>query len=200
MSLVSGNSQAIQRAAVFLDRDGVINRPRKEYVKTWSEFEFLPGALDALRRLATLSDRLIFVVTNQSCIGRGLTTWEAVEAIHRNMVAAVEEWGGRIDDIALCPHRPNHGCSCRKPEPGMVLALARKHGVSLADSYLVGNSLTDLLAAQQAGLRGSYFTSGVVERGGLEGVSAWRVKDLQAAVEHLVMGGPAHHGEWSQKG
>ena len=87
--------------AVFLDRDGVINRKKDDYVKTWPEFEFLPGVLDAIYRLSTLTNYLVFVVTNQSCVGRGLTTWNDIETIHQNMVRAVESHGGKINDIAV---------------------------------------------------------------------------------------------------
>ena len=82
-----------KRPGIFLDRDGVINRLRLDYVKTWSEFEFLPGVLQALRRLAKTVFPIV-VITNQSAIGRGVTTQEKVQGIHRRMEKAIIEAGG----------------------------------------------------------------------------------------------------------
>jgi D-glycero-D-manno-heptose 1,7-bisphosphate phosphatase len=107
------------RPGVFLDRDGVINRNRIDHVKSWSEFEFLPGALEALKRLAGL-DLPVVVVTNQAAIGRGLIDAAEVDEIHRRMIEAVRLFGGRIDAVLCCPHRPDEGCECRKPKPVIV--------------------------------------------------------------------------------
>src|SRR5436190_23406732 len=104
------------RAAVFLDRDGVIIENREGYVRSWEDVAFLPGVLGALRRLARLSCA-VAIVTNQSPVGRGLLTLEAAEAINRRVVARIEAAGGRIDASYLCPHRPDERCGCRKPAP-----------------------------------------------------------------------------------
>jgi D-glycero-D-manno-heptose 1,7-bisphosphate phosphatase len=136
--------------AIFLDRDGVINANRADYVKSWGEFEFLPGALDAIRALSAL-DWPIIVVTNQSAVGRGLITRQAVEDIHQRMLEAVTRAGGRITEVRYCPHRPDEGCPCRKPAPGMLLGAARKWGLDLHRSVLVGDAMSDILAAQAAG-------------------------------------------------
>jgi len=118
------------RPAVFLDRDGVINHNRSDYVKSWKEFVFLPGALEAIARLAA-SAYAIVVVTNQSAIGRGIIPVEAVDDIHRRMVRRVQSAGGRIDAVSLCPHRPDEGCLCRKPAPGMLWEAAGQLSIDL---------------------------------------------------------------------
>ena len=105
-------------SAVFLDRDGVINRKRPEgsYVTSWDEFELLPGALEALALLAKTGARVI-VVTNQRGIARGRMTGDDLEEIHTRLRATVSAAGGRLDAIYHCPHEGP--CRCCKPEPGM---------------------------------------------------------------------------------
>ena len=135
------------RRAVFIDRDGVICRNRDDYVKSWDEFIFLPGALEALARLARL-DLYIVVVTNQSAINRGIVSAEVVEDINVRMVRAIEAAGGRVDRVMYCPHRPDEHCDCRKPQPGMLLTAANDLGVDLSQSYLVGDAETDIQAGR----------------------------------------------------
>ncbi|GAB4434876.1 MAG: D-glycero-beta-D-manno-heptose 1,7-bisphosphate 7-phosphatase [Anaerolineae bacterium] len=148
-----------QARAVFLDRDGVINANRDDYVKTWDEVEILPGALEALARLAQTGYRVV-LTSNQSPIGRALVTTEAVEAIHARLRARIEAAGGRLDAIYFCPHRPEDGCPCRKPAPGMLLQAARDLDLSLADSYMVGDALSDVEAGQRAGATAILVLSG----------------------------------------
>ncbi|MCG3208016.1 MAG: Histidine biosynthesis bifunctional protein HisB [Anaerolineae bacterium] len=136
--------------AVFLDRDGVICTNRPDHVKTWPEFEFLPGAKESLVALARL-DLPIVIVTNQAAVGRGLVSAQMVEEIHQKMVAQILAWGGRIDRVLCCPHRPEDECDCRKPKPGMLLQAAAELDIDLSQSYMVGDAATDVLAGQQAG-------------------------------------------------
>ncbi len=138
------------RAAVFLDRDGVINENRADYVKSRGEFVFLPGVMQPLRRLAQ-SDLAIVVITNQSAIGRGLVSPEEAEAINRFMVEEIERLGGRVDGLFCCPHRPDEGCECRKPRPGLLLRAAKELCLDLQRSFLVGDALSDVEAARAAG-------------------------------------------------
>src|SRR5690242_12788192 len=112
---------------VFLDRDGVICYNRSDHVKSWAEFRLLPGALPALARLTQAGCRVV-VITNQAVINRGQMTAAQVEDIHQRMVAAVAAAGGHIDLVIYCPHRPDEGCACRKPRPGMVLAAGARLG------------------------------------------------------------------------
>jgi D-glycero-D-manno-heptose 1,7-bisphosphate phosphatase len=137
---------------VFTDRDGVINRNSPEYIKRPEEFEFLPGSLQALRRLTEYGFDII-VITNQSALSRGFMDLEALEEIHRRMVTAVEAEAGRILDIFVCPHLPGDGCGCRKPEPGLLQAARRKHQVDFASAVMIGDSVTDIECALNAGVR-----------------------------------------------
>jgi D-glycero-D-manno-heptose 1,7-bisphosphate phosphatase len=144
------------RRAVFLDRDGVINRNREEYVLSWAEFEPIPGAFAAIRRLRAAGWTLV-VVTNQSPIGRGLATAAAVDEIHRRMCAQAD---GAIARVYHCPHRPDEGCACRKPRPGMLCQAIEELGLDPAASWLVGDHPTDAEAAQAAGVRPILVRSG----------------------------------------
>jgi D-glycero-D-manno-heptose 1,7-bisphosphate phosphatase len=145
--------------AVFLDRDGVINRkaPEGEYVTTWEEFTLLPGALQGLRLLAG-SPLAIVVATNQRGIALGRMTEADLADIHRRMREAVVEAGARIDAVYHCPH--DVGCRCRKPETGMFEDAARDLGLSLGDSAVVGDSASDMLAASRIGAVGVLIGSG----------------------------------------
>lgn len=138
------------RRAVFIDRDGVICRNRDDYVKRWEEFVFLRGSLQALCRLAGL-DLPIVVVTNQSAINRHMVPVEIVEDINARMVRAIETAGGRIDRVLICPHRPDEGCACRKPQPGLFLTAAEDLGLDLEQSYLIGDAKTDMQAGRAVG-------------------------------------------------
>ena len=138
------------RAAIFLDRDGVINQNRADYVKTWEEVSFLPGVFPALARLSRMPFCIV-LVSNQSPIGRGILTSAEVEAINRRMVAEIERRGGRIDAVYYCPHRPDEGCDCRKPRPGMLLRAAGELDLDLSASYLVGDAVSDVEVALAAG-------------------------------------------------
>lgn len=136
--------------AIFLDRDGVICKNRSDHVKSWAEFEFLPGVKESLAALSRLGLPLI-IVTNQAAIGRELMTIELLEDIHQRMTAEVAVHGGRIDRIMYCPHRPEDGCDCRKPNPGMLVQAAAEMDLDLTRSYLVGDAATDIQAGQQVG-------------------------------------------------
>ena len=138
------------RRAIFLDRDGVINENRPDYVKSLAEFVFLPGALEALRRLAGVGMPIV-VVSNQSAIHRGLVSHATVDAITQAMQRQVEMAGGRIDAVFYCPHRPDEGCTCRKPKTGLFHQAARRLDLQLAGSYVVGDALSDIQAALSIG-------------------------------------------------
>jgi D-glycero-D-manno-heptose 1,7-bisphosphate phosphatase len=136
--------------AIFFDRDGVICENRSDHVKSWREFRFLPGVKESIAALSRLGLPLI-IVTNQAAIGRGIVSANVVEDIHRRMLAELAAYGGRIDQVVYCPHRPEDKCYCRKPEPGMLLKVAEEMGIDLNQSYLIGDAATDLMAGQQVG-------------------------------------------------
>ena len=139
-----------KRPGIFLDRDGVINRLRLDYVKSWDEFEFFPGVLQAIRRLAR-TEYPIVVITNQSAIGRGVTTQENVQDIHRHMEEAKNVAGGRLDGIYYCPHVPELRCDCRKPRPGLVLQAAKDLKLDLGASWIIGDNHCDIEVAREVG-------------------------------------------------
>lgn len=138
------------RRAVFLDRDGVINVSRFDYVKRWDEFEFIPGVLASLRRLSE-TPFLLPMVTNQSAIARGLVSDLQVKEIHHRMIQEITAAGGRINGVYCCPHRPDDGCDCRKPKPGLLLRAARELEIDLGGSYCLGDKLSDVEAGTRAG-------------------------------------------------
>ena len=135
---------------VFVDRDGVINEDRADYVKDWSEFRPIPGSLAALKRL-TDHGYAVIVITNQSVINRHMVTRSELETIHHNMAAMVKAHGGAITAIYYCPHRPEDGCTCRKPEAGLIRRAQADFGLTLSETYMIGDSLKDLECARNAG-------------------------------------------------
>jgi D-glycero-D-manno-heptose 1,7-bisphosphate phosphatase len=138
------------KKVIFLDRDGVINRDSPDYIKNWSEFEFLPGAVKALKRL-TDNGFTTILITNQSAINRGLTSSAALDHIHKMLKLTVESDGGKIQDIFFCPHRPDEGCECRKPKPGLIWRASQKYGIDLSQTAMVGDNVKDIECAHNAG-------------------------------------------------
>ena len=142
------------RNAIFLDRDGVINRklPEYGYVRNVSEFEFLPGVFEALTTLKELGFMLV-LVTNQRGIARGFMSVDDLDRVHGFMQSELDRNSAPMDRIYYCPHEEFEGCSCRKPEPGMLLAACRDYGIDPSTSYMVGDSAKDVLAGKRAGTR-----------------------------------------------
>jgi D-glycero-D-manno-heptose 1,7-bisphosphate phosphatase len=138
---------------VLLDRDGVINRRIVNgYVTRWKDFTFLPGVLAALRLLRE-HGYTVLVVSNQSCVGRGLLSWQELQAITRRMLLEVALAGGAINKVYYCPHAPGDECGCRKPRPGLLLKAMEEHQAWPAQIYMVGDSESDMEAAARAGCR-----------------------------------------------
>ena len=135
---------------IFLDRDGVINRDSPDYIKSWEEFEFLPGSLEALAALTRAGYHLV-VITNQSIIGRGMVPLPVLEDMFRRMRSAIEAAGGKIFDIFYCPHHPDEQCDCRKPEPGMIFQAKSAHGIDLPATVMIGDNIKDVVCGQNAG-------------------------------------------------
>ena len=137
--------------AIFLDRDGVLVENRASYIKTWDEIRILPGVLPALSRLSSKPLKII-IVTNQSAVGRGIITQSTAERIIQQLLSEIQQAGGRIDGIYMCPHKPDDFCNCRKPQPGLILQAAREHEIDLSESILIGDALSDLEAGRNAGI------------------------------------------------
>lgn len=135
---------------VFVDRDGVINEDRADYVKRWSEFRPIPGSIGALKRL-TDHGYAVIVVTNQSVINRKMVVRAELDRIHRRMGSLVQAEGGEIQAVYYCPHRPEDGCECRKPRPGLILQAQSDFGLTLSDTCMIGDSFKDVECAKAAG-------------------------------------------------
>ena len=135
---------------VFLDRDGVINRDSPNYIKSWAEFEFLPGSIEAIKTL-TNNGFTTIIISNQSAINRNLMPMEELDYIHRMMKKAVKSQGGEIKDIFFCPHTPEEGCECRKPKPGLIFMAQKTYEIDILNSILVGDTVKDIECAHKAG-------------------------------------------------
>lgn len=149
------------RKAAFLDRDGVINKD-KGYVHRWEDFEFMPGAIAGMRRLQQAGYVLV-IVTNQSGIARGFYSEDQYLDLTRTLLNALTREGVKVDGVYHCPHYPKGSvqqfsieCNCRKPAPGMLIKAASELGLSLPDSILVGDKLSDIEAARAAGIGRAY--------------------------------------------
>lgn len=145
-----------QRRAVFLDRDGTIN-VEKDYLYRIEDFEFIPGAPEAIKRLKD-AGFLVIVVTNQSGVARGYYTLEDVNRLHDHIQNELEKIGTSIDAFYVCPHHPTEGigdysreCDCRKGNPGMLLQAAKDFDIDLARSIMVGDKLADVEAGRRSG-------------------------------------------------
>jgi len=168
--------------AVFLDRDGVINRAVMRDGKPHppdrvEDLEVLDGVPDALRKLRGAGFRLI-VVTNQPDVARGTQTREAVEAMHARLTAELP-----VDEVVACYHDGDE-CDCRKPKPGALVAAAQRHGVELEESFMVGDRWRDIEAGQRAGCRCLFVDHGYAER--QPAGSFVRVPSLAAAAEWIL--------------
>ena len=176
---------------VFLDRDGVINRDSPDYIKCRAEFHPLPGSLGAIARLTQLGVRVI-VVTNQSVINRGMVPPAELAAIHDRLRRSVADHGGRITDIFFCPHRPDEGCNCRKPKPGLILSARERYAIDLARSVMVGDSPKDILAGKAAGCGQTVLVQTGNGKTAIEALTAENQRpdhvaaDLAAAVQWII--------------
>jgi D-glycero-D-manno-heptose 1,7-bisphosphate phosphatase len=175
----------MKRRAVFLDRDGVINRAVVREGKPYppvslAEMEILPGVLDALAALRDASFMLI-VVTNQPDVARGKTPMAVVEEINNYLASCLP-----IDEFRTCYHDSRDACECRKPLPGLLMAAAKQHGIDLGSSYMVGDRWRDIEAGQRAGCKTMFIDYGYAEKQP-ESVN-YRVRSLMDAA-NIILGG-----------
>ncbi|ASI81025.1 D-glycero-alpha-D-manno-heptose-1,7-bisphosphate 7-phosphatase [Bacillus pacificus] len=142
---------------MFLDRDGVINQvltDRVRFVNKPEDIYLLPGAADAIA-IFNRQGYMVLVTSNQGGVGLGYMTQEELLEIHKHMQEKLinENAGAHIQEFAACIHRLKDGCSCRKPEAGMLLQLAQKYDIDLASSYMIGDQETDICAGKKAGTK-----------------------------------------------
>ena len=193
------------KKVVLLDRDGVINREQtsyytqsgnelKGYVLSPEQLEFLPRALDALR-LLNENDYKIHVLSNQSAVGRGLLSWETLEEITRKMVSEIRSYGGDIESVQYCTHRPEDECRCRKPRSGMFIDLARVYHIDYEHAWFVGDSLTDIEPAKMVGCRTILVNSDLKKHSPFEHIEHqlkpdFFAEDLWEAVTEIILENP----------
>lgn len=142
------------KRVIFLDRDGVINEkaPEGDYVKSWAEFKFLPGAIEAIR-LLTDHQYDVYLITNQAGIARGKMTEADLHCIHENMQKELARHHTQIKRIYYCPHGRDAGCECRKPKPGLLFQAAREHHIDLTRIFFLGDDARDVEAGEAAGAK-----------------------------------------------
>lgn len=148
-----------RKPSVILDRDGVLNRkmPGAAYVRSWADWEWIPGSLEAVAMFRRAGYR-VFVATNQAGVARGIVSADGLADIHWRMTAAIREHGGDIDAIYSCQHGWNDGCECRKPKPGMLFAAQREFSLDLSRTPFLGDDPRDQAAAEAAGCPGLVVT------------------------------------------
>jgi D-glycero-D-manno-heptose 1,7-bisphosphate phosphatase len=160
--IVSRRNLSLPQKAVFLDRDGTINKS-KGFIAGPEQFELLDGVAEAIRGING-SGFLVIVVSNQPVIARGEASFEDLRLIHNKMETELGKQGAFVDDIFFCPHHPDKGfpgeraelkidCECRKPKPGLILQAAARYNIDPAESFMVGDSLRDVQAGNRAGCR-----------------------------------------------
>ena len=137
--------------AIFLDRDGVLIENRSDYVRDWSQVKIIPEAIHALS-LTPARNYKIVIVTNQSAIGRGLIRPEKADEINRQLVNLIQDNGGQVGGVYVCPHKPDDDCFCRKPKPGLLLQAANELSLDLQCSWMIGDAWSDVQAGQRAGV------------------------------------------------
>jgi D-glycero-D-manno-heptose 1,7-bisphosphate phosphatase len=170
------------RRFVFLDRDGTLVRD-VGYVYRLEDYALLPGVAEGLRRLSAAGWALA-IVTNQSGIGRGYYAESDFHAFQERLVGDLRSRGVVIERSLFCPHRPDDGCACRKPEPGLLLRARDELDADLGRSWMIGDEAKDAEAAARAGCRGTVL---VGERAtGVLPPGAVRAPDLPAAAAHVL--------------
>ena len=174
---------------VLLDRDGVINYDRADYVRSVEQFRMIHGVQRAIR-LLTQYGYQVHVVSNQSAVGRGLMTQEALDEITRHMLGRIEKAGGRIESVTYCTHRPDENCTCRKPATGMIDGLVERYGFRADRAWFVGDSLKDMVAGNKAGCRTILIASEMPAtkfRAEDAGVPDFITTDLHTAVTSIIL-------------
>lgn len=162
--VVQAKNLTNKQKAIFLDRDGTINK-YVGFLRNIDDFELIEGVAEAIK-LINQSGYLAIVVTNQPVIARGEVSWEELNEIHEKMATLLGKEGAYVDGIYICPHHPDKGfegerpeykidCDCRKPKPGLLLQAAKDFNIELSESYMIGDSHRDVEAGENAGVKKS---------------------------------------------
>jgi len=168
--------------AVFLDRDGVIIS-EKDFIINPEQFEFIPGSLEALKRIPP--DCLKIIISNQSGVGRGFFRAEQVEAFNRFLLAEIKKKGASIDEIYYCPHTREDDCECRKPKTLLFESAKRQYNIDYAKSWMIGDKSSDIQAGKNIGAMTILVLTGYggKEHGNSDVVADYTVNNLYEAVE-----------------
>ena len=137
---------------VFVDRDGVINQERSDYVKSISELEIYPNVAKNIKLLKD-AGFLVIVITNQSAVNRGIVTHEMINQIHNSIQDHLKKYGTFLDGFYYCPHTPDENCNCRKPKPGLLQKAILELNIDLNSSWMIGDSDSDIEAADSVGCK-----------------------------------------------
>ena len=137
---------------VFLDRDGVINQERSDYVKSISELEIYPNVAKNIKLLKD-AGFLVVVITNQSAVNRGIVTHEMINQIHNSIQDHLKKYGTFLDGFYYCPHTPNENCNCRKPKSGLLQQAILELNIDLNSSWMIGDRDSDIEAANSIGCK-----------------------------------------------
>ena len=174
-------------SAVFLDRDGVINKKAKEhdYVKKWEEFSFLPEVDKAIKKLNDKGIPII-IITNQRGIARGLFTVKDLENIHNNMKNELKKKEAYITAIYFCPHNYKDHCDCRKPKIGMLKMAENDYNLRLKDCYFIGDSKTDIETGAKAKCNTIFITDGCTNSEMWDYKPDYQAKNLYNAVKLIL--------------
>jgi len=138
---------------VFLDRDGVINEKKDDYVKNLNELKILPNVAKAIKKLNELN-YLVIIITNQSQVNRNIISENDLHEINDFIIQKMEREGAKITSVYYCPHTPTENCFCRKPRPGLILKAMNEFNVDPSKCILIGDSESDLQAALEAKITG----------------------------------------------
>ena len=141
-----------EKLVIFLDRDGVINKKRSDYVKNTNELEFITNIFKGIKQFNDLGFTII-IITNQSVINRKIISEEQLKKIHNYMLKIMKKNACNITKIYYCPHRPNEKCNCRKPNTGMIEKAIKDFKIEISNSILIGDSKSDIEAATKMGIK-----------------------------------------------
>ena len=178
---------------IFIDRDGVINRDPawegKDYVIRWADFQFLPGALKALKYLTDKGYK-IAIISNQAGVGKGVYTKEKLDEITEKMLNEIESKGGKIYSVQYCLHTSDDNCECRKPKAGLFKTTTEGFKIDFSKTYFIGDTKRDIEAGKKIGCKTILVLSGKVRDAST--VAGWTVKpdfvkkDLSEAARDII--------------
>lgn len=179
--------------AVFIDRDGVINKDpggwtKYNYVTRWSEFNFLPGVFEAFKKLNRSGMKAV-IISNQAGVSKGYFSKKDLDAVTARMTDEIVKNGGRIEKVYYCTHKDEDNCHCRKPKAGLLEMAGKELGIELNGSYFIGDTKTDVMAGRLAGCRTVAVLSGKATEEEMKKWSAkpdYIFKDLLEAVGWLI--------------